>query len=61
MRYIIDNMPQMPKDCDLSEWIPNPPYMEEPGKYMCKLDKQVCDMEKDEYIHWSGCRHLKEL
>ena len=55
MRYIVDDMPQDPKDCDLAEFNP---YT---GKYVCKLDKQVCDMEENECIHWSGCRHLKEL
>jgi len=61
MKYIVDTVPQDPKDCDFAEWTPYPPFIEEPGIYLCKLDKQVCTLEKEEHIHWSSCRHLKEL
>lgn len=61
MKYIVDTVPQDPKDCDFAEWKPYPSFIEKHGRYLCKLDKQVCTMEEEKHIHWNSCRHLKEL
>ena len=41
-----------PKECPYSKWVPNPPFIEEPGYYRCKLKDKTCktNIEKSECL-----------
>ena len=54
MKFIVDKMPYSSSTCMFSKWIPNPPFIEEPGYWECKLTGKKCS------FHESECDILKE-
>lgn len=55
MKIFVDKMPETAKGCPFSKWEPNPPFIEEPGYYKCKLTNKNCDFSK------LGCSFFKEF
>ena len=55
MKFIVDKMPEKPCDCPFHDWKYNPPFIEEPGYYYCKLTNSSCELHKNE------CNILKPL
>ena len=61
MKYLVDRLPETQKDCNNSEWKPYPPFIEAPGRYICKIDKKNCNLDEDHSGTCVSCRWLKTI
>ena len=59
MKYIVDSLPKSQGDCDNSKWEPYPPFIEYPGRYICKKDGKNCNLDEDHLGTSMSCRWLK--
>lgn len=57
MKIFVDEMPETSKNCPFSEWVPNPPFIEEPGYFKCRLTNKYCSLSKTE----KECSFFKEF
>ena len=59
MKLVVNELPKTPNECPFSEWKPNPPFIEEPGYWVCKFGKQECScfLNKEEHT----CRYLVQI
>ena len=55
MNFLVDKLPSFPSECPFSRKEINPPILEEPWYYVCKLDEKEC------YHPYVDCNHLKEI
>ena len=53
IKYYVDEMPSDPSECPHAEWEPYPPFIEEPGHWICKLGGEC-------KIGEHRCKHLIE-
>jgi len=54
MKFIVNQMPKTKRDCPFSE-----PSMVKLLKYICKMDKKLCNLDEDHPITCMSCRWLK--
>ena len=57
MKIFVDKMPETSKNCPFSKWVPNPPFIEEPGYFKCNLTNENCNLSKTE----KECSSFKEF
>ena len=62
MKIVVNEMPKTERDCPFSAWKPNPPFIEEPGYWICEFSKQdkrglSCNLGKAEH----ACRYLVQI
>ena len=63
MKFVANEMPSQPSACPYSEWKPNPPFIEEPGYFVCTIsskDKRSnlsCTLDEKEHV----CRFLVQI
>ena len=59
MKFLVDEMPKEKGKCPFCEWQPYPPFIEEPGRWVCKIaekkygNKTSCDLKAD------SCSYLR--
>ena len=57
MKFIVDELPNNPYECNFAEWVTFPPIMEETGAFSCELTNQKCNL----YGNEKECYGLKVL
>ena len=45
MKFIVNKLPKSQKECIFSTWEPNPPFIKEPGQYICTKCRRECNLK----------------